>query len=1150
MHKIEGKTLLSPSDLIGLLACEHLTQLELAVTRGELVRPVLEDAELDLLARKGHAHELEHLERLRTERRHVVAIADHPETLDGLRAAEEETLAAMRAGADVIYQAAFFDGTWRGRADYLLRVETASNLGVWSYEVADAKLARSVKVNALLQMCDYSLHVARLQGLTPESMHVILGDRTQESHRVAEYDAYHRAARARLEERVLGAPVATYPEPVDHCRVCRWRERCGAQWRADDHLSLVAGMRRDHARRLVDAGISTVARLAEAAEEPVADVGDAPWERLRQQARLQLEERTTGRQTFDVVLCEEPGLGLAALPPPSAGDLFFDMEGDPFVVDGGLEYLFGIIEVVDGAPRFHAFWGHDATEEKAAFEALVDLIIDRLTRDPDLHVYHYANYEVAALKKLMGRHATREEEVDRLLRGGAFVDLYRVVRQGVRVSKESYGLKSLEAYYMPKREETIADAAGSIVAYERWLEIRDPALLDDIGEYNQRDCESTRLLRSWLEDRRHELAARTGVPVPRPEPREGEAPQKVAQAAEETRELVEALSAGVGEDAASRTADEQARWLLAQLLEWHRREEKSGWWAYYERCDHMTDQDLVEDSESIGDITHLKMLRTEDKSVVHQYAFNPLQEHKFDVGDEPHDPRTKAVCGEIVALDNDQGIVELRRGPRVSERGHPTSLIPGTPYNTRPMRDALRRLATWAIANGPDAPGEYRAVRDLLLRRPPRLRGGVDGGSLVAPGEDPVLAARRLVMALDDTCLAVQGPPGCGKTYTGAQMIVELVRRGCRVGVCATTHRAIGNLLEEMCKVAAERGVSVRAIQKCEAEEGCEAPGIRRAGHASEVEEALQAGEVDVVAGTSWLLADQRFDGRLDVIIIDEAGQMSLANACAVGTAGRNLVLLGDPQQLAQPSQGIHPKGAERSALEHVLAGHDTIPADRGMFLPTTRRMHPEVCAFVSAAFYEDRLTALAECARQRVNGADGGLSGSGTRLAQVEHRGNRTWSPEEVAAVAGLVEQLHTATWTDADGVEHPLGLSDVLVVAPYNAQVKRLRERLPDGARVGTVDKFQGQEGAVTIYAMATSSAEDIPRNLEFLFSRNRLNVAVSRARALVIVVCSPELLRVRCRTPEQLRLVNALCRFAEMATPIGTAGELVASAPPALR
>ena len=292
-----------------------------------------------------------------------------------------------------------------------------------------------------------------------------------------------------------------------------------------------------------------------------------------------------------------------------------------------------------------------------------------------------------------------------------------------------------------------------------------------------------------------------------------------------------------------------------------------------------------------------------------------------------------------------------------------------------------------------------------------------------------------------------------------------------------------------------------------------------------------------------WLLfADERLGDRLDAVIIDEAGQMSLANACAAGTAARNLVLLGDPQQLAQPSQGIHPPGAGRSALEHVLVDHDTIPADRGMFLPTTRRMHPEVCAFVSAAFYEGRLTALEECARQRVNGGVRGLAGSGTRLAAVEHRGNRTWSPEEVAAVAGLMEDLHTTTWTDADGVEHPLRLSDVLIVAPYNAQVKRLKERLPEGARVGTVDKFQGQEAAVTIYAMATSSAEDIPRNLDFLFSRNRLNVAVSRARALSIVVCSPELLRVRCRTPEQLRLVNALCRFAEMATPIGSAGELV--------
>jgi uncharacterized protein len=1142
MNLIDGGVVLSPSDLVGFLACEHLTQLEIVAARGRVPRPVRADPELDLLARRDEVHERTQLDAMRAAGRTVVEVGDHEETLAGLRAAEAETLTAMRSGADVVYQASFFDGRWRGRADFLLRVDTPSALGDWSYEVADAKLARSVKVAALLQMCEYSLHVARLQGRMPEHMHVLLGDGTAEQHRVADCDAYHRAARRRLEEAVAAGPADTYPEPVEHCHVCRWLERCSAQRRSDDHLSLVAGMRRDHARRLVTAGITTRAALAAAPESRVADIGEAPWRRLRQQARLQVVETTTGAQTYELLDVDGPGLGLGSLPPPSPGDLFFDIEGDPFVLDGGLEYLFGITEVVDGRPRFHAFWAHDRAEEKAAFEALVDLVMDRRRRDPALHVYHYASYEPAALKKLMGRHATREDEIDSLLRGGVLVDLYRAVTQGVRVSKDSYSLKSLEGFYMPRRTEEIADAASSIVAYEHWLETGDAHLLDGIAAYNQRDCASTLGLRKWLEDRRDELESRNGHAVPRPEPRDDKPSEQLATMSAEIRGLVEELTHDVPDDPSLRSDEQQGRWLLAQLLDWHRREDKSSWWAYYARCQ-MTDEELVEDSEAIGSLTHLSAVRTEKRSTVHRYAFDPGQEHKLDEGDTPHDPRTQRACGEIVGVDPDAGTIDVKRGPSFADSQHPTALIPSSPIPTTPMRHALRRLATAVATDGLGAPGgAYRAARDLLLARPPHLRNAVaDGAALVSPDGDAVAATGRLVVGLDDSYLAVQGPPGCGKTYTGANVIADLVAQGRRVGVCAISHRAIGNLLQEVCRVVGERAQPVRVLQKCDEDQWCGVEAVQRTHRNEEVVAALSAHDVDVVAGTPWLFADARLDGVLDVVVVDEAGQMSLANACAVATAARSLVLLGDPQQLAQPSQGVHPEGAERSALDHVLAGHDTIPSDRGVFLPTTRRMHPDVCAFVSEVFYDSRLSSDPSCAQQRVDG-DAGLHGSGTRFAGVAHAGNRTWSVEEELVVADLVDRLRAARWTDGAGVTDAVGVSDILVVAPYNAQVKRLRAALPDGARVGTVDKFQGQQAAVTVYSMATSSASDMPRNLEFLFSRNRLNVAVSRARALAIVVCSPALLRTPCRSPAQLRLVNALCRYVEMAAPVEQPGGVV--------
>ncbi|MHB8718394.1 MAG: TM0106 family RecB-like putative nuclease [Candidatus Dormibacteria bacterium] len=1134
MHLVDGRLLLSPTDLVGHLACQHLTQLELAAARGAIDRPERSDPELELLARKGEEHEAAQREELARGRR-LVEIADRGDTLAGLAQAERDTQEAMRSGADVIYQATFFDGKWRGRADFLERVPTPSSLGSWSYEVADAKLARTVKVAALLQMCEYSHQLARLQGSAPESMHVILGTGERETHRVADYDAYFRSARARLTAIVDDDPQPTYPDPVRHCQVCTWRDVCDRRRRDDDHLSLVAGMRGDQVRRLVEAGIPSVAALA-AATAPAASISDTAWQRLRQQAALQVEERTTGAPLYDLIDCDQGGLGLAALPLPSRGDLFFDMESDPFAEDGGLEYLFGITEVVDGRPCFTPFWGHDRAGERVAFERLVDLVTDRLARDPSLHVYHYSSYETSALKRLMSRHGTREDDVDRLLRGGIFVDLYQVVRQGVRVSRESYSLKQLEVFYMGTRTEDIGDAAASIVAYERWRDSGDQAELDAIAAYNERDCESTWRLRGWLEERRAEYEATRGC-LPRPEPRTLEPSAAQVAASAETLALAAELMVDVPDQSGARTNEQQGRWLLANLLDWHRREARSEWWAYFDRLT-KTDEQLVDDADSLGDIRHLGEVRREARSAVHAYAFDPAQEHKLDVGKSAVDPRTGRGAGTVVAIDNDSGSIELRRGPTLHEVPHPTSLIPSAPISQGIMVEALRRLARVVLDDGGDSGTEWQAARDLLVLRAPRIAGIEPGQPLVQPGEDPTQAAIRVVAGLGASYLPIQGPPGVGKTYTAAQVILDQVRRGCRVAVCATTHRAITELLTAVCNTATGAGTTLRVLQKCEEDAVCTSPGVRRAGNSEEVEQALRGREVDVVAGTPWLLARPAMAGQVDVVVIDEAGQMSLANALAVAGAGRNLVLLGDPQQLAQPSKGIHPPGAGVSALQHVLADHETVPPDRGVFLATTRRMHPEVCGFVSSSFYDGRLGADPACSAQRVNGSSA-VAGTGLRLVPVEHSGNRTWSPEEVAAVRHLADSLLEMTWTGSDGVERPLGLDDILVVAPYNVAVSRLREHLPAGARVGTVDKFQGQEAAVAIFAMATSSAEDVPRNLEFLFNRNRLNVAVSRARAVAVIVCSPLLLEAGCRTPAQLRLVSTLCTFAESAEWIDRGG-----------
>jgi uncharacterized protein len=479
---------------------------------------------------------------------------------------------------------------------------------------------------------------------------------------------------------------------------------------------------------------------------------------------------------------------------------------------------------------------------------------------------------------------------------------------------------------------------------------------------------------------------------------------------------------------------------------------------------------------------------------------------------------------------------------------HPTSIFLHTFIDTAQQSDALLRLGQWVADHGIDADlPTHRAARDLLLGLPPR---GIPPADLtLRPGEDELAVARRVAPQLDHGVLAIQGPPGTGKTYTGARLIVELVRHGRRVGITATSHKVIRNLLDEVVCAATELGRPIRCLQKLGSDDG-----VFESTHAITVTtknadaiRALEDGSVDVVAGTAWLWARADLAAAVDVLVIDEAGQYSLANALAVAQAARSLVLLGDQQQLEQPSKAAHPDGSDRSALEHLLDGHETIPADRGIFLAHTWRMHPAITAFTSEQFYEGRLESRPDLATQALHaGAPPTLpltlGPAGLSLLPVEHQGNQNHSPEEVEAIASLLEHwLATgATWTNKQGETAPLTLDDIVIVAPYNVQVGRLLDRLPPRARVGTVDKFQGQEAPVVIYSMTTSSPADAPRGMEFLYSRNRLNVATSRARCACVVVCSPTLLAPDCRTPQQIRLANAVCRYAELARPGSQPGE----------
>jgi uncharacterized protein len=1165
LQNLDGRPVYSATDLVGYLACAHLTALERAALAGRVKHPERPDPALDVIKRRGVEHEKRYLGALRRARRDVVAIepGGYGETAgDRLRAAARATIETMKRGVGVVYQATFFDGAWLGHADFLRRVNSPtrrSRFGPWHYEVIDTKLARSVKAGAVLQLCSYVEQLEAIQGVSADFMYVALGgsDREVEQLRIADYMAYYRRVKARFLSAVgpdapspTYPPSHTYPEPNPHSEICRWREQCEGRRRDDDHLSLVPHITRRQRSALVERGVNTLAalgRLRLPLKRPLDGVGPAALERVRNQARIQLEGRREKRMKYELLLPKggepiEPGIGLAGLPRPSRDDLFFDMEGDPYAFGDGIDYLFGVMKT-DGT--FRTFWATDErgdvslAGEKRAFERLIDFLIKCLARNPRLHVYHFAHYEPTALGRLMSRHETREDEVDRLLRGRVFVDLYRVVRQSLRASVESYSLKPLELLYGFTRTGALRDAGSSIVEFEQWLELsrrerRASRILARIKRYNRDDIVSTRRLRDWLEARRRQLRKASARTVPRPGPPRPHESEDLAGDPEEVRELVEQLTAGLPPHAPARSREQQhARWLLAELLSWHRREDKSFWWRYHYLMDALTDAERIEEREPLADLK-LVRAKTAGGAVVHRYRFPP-QDHQVRVNREVLDPATHKSPGTVEAIDEARCTIDIRPD---STAPHPTALVPFDYYATENQRNALRHIARDVLKHGIAGRGDFLAARDLLLRRTPRA-GQARGESLRRKGETPLRAARRLVQSLDHTTLAIQGPPGSGKTYAGARMILDLVTAGKKVGVTAQSHRVISNLLREVCKAADEAGTSLTIIQKPDrdADELCDHGRVRPASNNDDVRRALKRGSVKVAAGTAWLWSSPIMANCVNVLFVDEAGQMSLANAIAVSRAADSLVLLGDPQQLSQPLKGSHPPGADRSALAHLLDGRATMPSDRGLFLETTWRLHRDVCRYTSESFYDGQLRPEKHLAIQTLK-SQGEISGTGLRFVEVTHASNDTDSTQEANVVATLARSLvrRGNTWIDDKGCKRPLGWDDVLIMAPYNAQVDAIKKELREATRVGTVDKSQGQQAAVSIYSMTSSTAEDAPRGMKFLYDRNRFNVATSRAQCLVVVVASPELLRVQAKSPEEMRLANALCRFVEMAAKAG--------------
>ena len=1130
---------LSPTFLATFLGCATSAAWTLEKRRGLRSPPeAVVDAQAELVQRKGQEHEDRCLAALHAQHGAPVVIGrGSPE--QAMRA----TRAAMDRGAPLIAQAALADGPWIGYADFLVRVEAACPNWAWSYEPWDAKLAHTAQPAHVLQIALYGDLLARVQGRVAEHGALMLGSgdpavpHVIERFRLAEVRHYVRRAARRLERFAADTPSGLEGEPCGHCGKCEWGGTCEDAWTQADHLCRVADISRRQRQRLMETGVSTLTLLGALGADRVPGIGTETLARLVQQARLQRRSADEERGVHEL-LPHAPGLGFDRLPQPHPDDLFFDFEGDP-MHPGGLEYLCGVLwrakpGDADGTPvpghpgmRFLAVWAHDRAQEKYAFSEVMAFLTRRLSSAPGAHLYHYAPYEKTALRRLASMHAVAEAAVDDLLREGRMVDLYRVVREGVRVGEPSYSIKSLERFYMPPRTTEVVSGGDSLVLYDRWRMTGDASALAAIHDYNRDDCLSTVLLRDWLVG----LAQTAGIVIGRTL---SEEPRPEADEARESREEREreqaALEARVAGDPS--LPGTETRQLMADLVGFHRREQKPAWWAYFDRQERGLEE-LQEDEECLagcqrdGD----DWIGTDKQSLTFRFRY-PEQETKLRAGSPVHLTQGGASAGTIVTVDEAARLVTVKRGKRSGPLPEEASFMPGKPLKVDVLRQAVWTVAADMAAGGTDFPH----IAALLARTPPRLAGRATGSPIIAveAREDParlLTSAIAAVRALDRSWLVIQGPPGAGKTYTTSHLIAALIADGKTVGIASNSHKAIDNVLHAVESRLHEAGQPIVRLgqKKDSGEDGFLGRGyVASVGDNKHIDPTLP-----ILAGTAWLFARDELRASRDVLFVDEAGQVSLGNLVAMAQGARALVLVGDQMQLAQPIQGAHPRASGASALDHLLEGHAVVPPERGIFLSRTWRMHPDLCSFVSAAVYDGQLQAESGCAQQRLvlaPGAHPALKSTGLAFRPVVHSGCRQRSEEEADEVRALLDSLLGQRVVDRGGHERAITLHDVLVVAPYNMQVNLLKSRLPTGARVGTVDKFQGQEAEVVLISMATSGAEDMPRDAAFLLSRNRFNVAISRARCLAVLVASPGLLDLVAKSVEEMRLANLFCWAAE--------------------
>jgi len=1108
------KNLFSPTMLRRYLSCKYKIFNEINEEKLKLQRIELKKND-KLRIEKGNIHEKEYFKELKKKFKKTLNLKDQKLTREEKIS---KTVQGMKEGFEIIHGGWLKRDKWIGEFDFLIiNKDQKSKFGNYSYEVIDTKHSNKPKSDHAIQLSTYTFMLEETQGVLPKKFIIILKNMVHEEVQVDLVYEFFKKTRKNYEKFVETLLNKQKPEKCSACDNCEWLDRCESIWKKEDNLRLVGGLTKIHEKKLLNIKIDTATKLSKQDEnKPLKKFRKEMSNKLITQAKLQKEYEKTDIPISKSNPYNLNGLkGFNLLPKTSECDLYFDIESvEDHIYPGGLEYLFGIFYIENGKENFKALWSHNKSEEKNNLIKFFDFTKQHFKKYPNSKIYHYGSYEITALLKLSSFHKVKGIEYDHYLNLDKFVNLLEVNRQGLFISENSNSLKNMEKFYHFKRVGDVQRGDVSQEYYIEWLETNDKKFLEEIESYNKQDCHSTYELHKWLLDKK---------PI--------ETSWFISKKNEEMelRDWEIDMIAYQEKVEKSKIENKKIKQLVSDIIGFYNREAKPTWREFYNRKK-KSDEELIDDPECIGNMKLNGEPKPDKRSLIYSYKFEDqefkLRKSKETVIANNLDIEQKDRAGKIIEIDYKKKEILLKRGTSQGMLPKILSVGPGISRgNDKLILNTYKFIDTLI-----NKENRYNSLIDFLEKKFPNIEG-IKAGEKIIQSNDFIKEIPRIISNLNNSYIYIQGPPGTGKTFQASNAIIELLKQKKKIAITALSHKVIHNLLQKVEDIAKEKQFKIIGYKRGKFEdEDTIFNGDFIKTHEKDpiFMNALKINDAgQIFAGTKYHLASSYYDNKIDYLFIDEAGQLSLADLISIGNIAKNIVLIGDQNQLGQPIKGTHPNDSGQSILDYLLEGRDTIPENRGIFLNKTYRLHSKINEFISSNFYEGRLNCDERTDKRIIKfNKKCIIQKPGVHYIEMNHKNNVQTSLEEIETVVDLMKQMIGSEFND-NGKKRELSVNDFLIISPYNTQVNlmiaKLEEEKIKNPRVGTIDKFQGQEAPINIISMTSSDSETLPRNKEFFFSKNRLNVAISRAQVASIILFNPKILDFFPKDINQIKLVN---------------------------